>query len=349
MALFRRRHPPIVVSPTSQAIDGFWAWWARNADDVTTAVTAGHTYTVESMVGPEVARIHPHLTWELCPGSGSTFLFAISSDGHPELRTLAERWHRAAPPDDAVWQFRPARLPDPTAFRRGNVVEAGSAEIDLSTVVVQALADDQRCRLDVSIYHPRFFQMTEQARAHLSFLVLDWALGEDDVERWVGAVEAVTVAPIDPIPVADLPEVVRRAAQTWGGERWALMEGWHGERRLQVAIRHPLHRVDRPLFDEHVEIRLPYRDQLSDGLPGERALGDLRAFQETVIGRLGEAALLVGHETSAGERLLHLYDDCTASVTPVIQGMLRAYAGGGASVRDEPDAAWQAVNHLRPQ
>ena len=116
MALFRRRRLPIAVSPSAQAIAGFWAWWARNADDVTAAVTAGHTYTVESMVGPEVARIHPDLTWELGTGQGSAFLLAISSDGHPELRSLAERWHRAGPPDDTVWQFRPARQPDPTAF-----------------------------------------------------------------------------------------------------------------------------------------------------------------------------------------------------------------------------------------
>ncbi|MBL8932769.1 MAG: DUF695 domain-containing protein [Kineosporiaceae bacterium] len=350
MPLFRRpRRRTAEPAPVNEAVIGFWRWWDQHADEVAGALSNGHSHAVEGMVGPQVARIHPDLAWEVGAGREAAYLLVVSSDGSPELRTLAERWRRAGPPDGAVWQFRPARQRDRTAFRPGNEITAGGRAVELSTIVAQATPDDRRCRLDVSIYHPRFFEMPEQARVHLSFMVLDWALGEDDVERWLGAVEAVTVEPIDPFPVARLAEVVQQAAQGWSGDRWALMEGWHGDRRLLAAIRHPLHRVDHPLFDQHVEIRLPYRDLLPDGLPGEQAVVDLKAFQDSVTERLGASALLVGHETSSGERLMHLYGDSTASVVPLIEAMLGAYSAGSGSVRGEPDPSWHAVEHLRPQ
>jgi hypothetical protein len=219
-------------------------------------------------------------------------------------------------------------------------------------VVAQAHVDDVRCRLDVQVFHPRFADIPEPAPAHLAFLVLDWALGEDDVERWLGAVEPVVVEPMDRIQLALLGSLVGQMAQRWAGDRWALLEGWHGERRLIAAVRHPVHRVDHPLFDEHVSVRLGYASRSGepggDGLPTETAADDLQSFQETLVRRLGRSALLVAHETTSGERLLHLYCDSTASVVPQIEAMLGAYQGGSATVSREPDPAWRLLEHLRP-
>jgi len=335
--------------PVSTTLTAFWQWWEQARAEVTAAVQSGQDERVHPLVGPQVERIHPDLMWEFSMGTAARHLFVVSSDGRPELRPLAERWRRAGPPDDETWEYRPARQRELDVFRSGHVMSAGGVSVNLASVVARAHADDLRCRLDVSVYHPRFFEMSEQARNHLGFLILDWALGEDDVERWVGAVEAVTVGPLDPIPVVTLGDVVQQAAERWSGDRWAMLEGWHGERRLVAAIRHPLHRVDQPLFDEHVELRLLYTDRTDDGLPGEQALGDLQAFLDAVVGRLGGSALLAGHETSSGVRLVHLYGDSTASVVPLVEAMLRAYAGGGASVRGELDPAWRALEHLRPQ
>jgi len=55
--------------------------------------------------------------------------------------------------------------------------------------------DEHRLSYDVVVHHPEFVQMQESQRQQFVFLVLDWALGEDDVERWVGGVEAAVDAP----------------------------------------------------------------------------------------------------------------------------------------------------------
>jgi hypothetical protein len=347
MSLFRRRNRAHKATAHS-TIDPFWAWWASACAEVTEAVEAGRTERVEELIGPQVAAVHPDLEWEFGAGQAAKHLFVVSSGGRPELRPLAERWRRAGPGDDDAWEFRPSRQADPNAFLSGHVMSAGGVEVNIAGVLARADVDDHRCRLDVSVYHPRFFEMTEHARAHLAFLVLDWAIGEDDVERWLGAVEAVTVEPLDPISVSMLASVVEQAAERWAGDRWAVMEGWHGQHRLMARIRHPLHRVDHPLFDQHVGVRLPYADMLPDGLPGEEALRDLRAFEEALVGRLGHSARLVAQETSVGERMLHLYGDSTASVVPLIEAMLGAYQGGTASVSGHDDPAWRLLEHLRP-
>ncbi len=348
MALFRRKSRSRNTTSVGGSVAPFWTWWAQACPEVTSAVEAADTAAVEALIGPQVERIHPDLEWEFGVGTDAKHRFVVSSGGRPELRPLAERWRRAGPPDDGTWEFRPARQVELDVFHSGQVMSAGGVEVNLAAVVAQAHVDDRRCRLDVSVFHPRFFEMTEHARAHLAFLVLDWALGEDDVERWLGAVEAVTVSPLDPIPVATLGAVVEQAAERWAGERWAVMEGWHGDHRLIASIRHPLHRVDHPLFDEHVAVRLTYSDPLPGGLPGERALDDLRAFEEALVGRLGRSALLVAQETSMGERVLHLYGDSTASVVPLIEAMLRGYTSGSASVSGDHDPSWRMLEHLRP-
>jgi hypothetical protein len=346
--LFRRKSRPDVPVSSAGFVVPFWTWWAHARAEVTTALEAGRSAAVEALVAPQVSRIHPELMWEFGTGAAARHLFVVSGDGRPELRPLAERWRRAGPPDDETWEFRPARQKDLDVFHSGHVMSAGGVEVNLAAVVAGAVVDDRRCRLDVSVYHPRFFEMPEKARNHLGFLVLDWALGEDDVERWVGAVEAVTVSPLDPIPVGMLGAVVDQAAERWAGERWAVLEGWHGRHRLVAAIRHPVHRVDHPLFDEHVEIRLPYRSLTADGQPEGPSAADLQVFQDAVVRRLGGSALLAAHETSMGERLLHLYGDSTASVVPLVEAMLGAYGGGGATVSGRPDPAWHALEHLQP-
>jgi hypothetical protein len=40
---------------------------------------------------------------------GSAHALCVTPEGRPELRSVSERWVRAGPAADAVWEYHPAR------------------------------------------------------------------------------------------------------------------------------------------------------------------------------------------------------------------------------------------------
>ena len=72
----------------------------------------------------------------------------------------------------------------------------GGAAFDLQEMVAITSWNETRQLLDVRLWHPRFAEVDEQTRMQAAFLYLDHLLGEDDVERWIGAIELLD-APAD--------------------------------------------------------------------------------------------------------------------------------------------------------
>lgn len=344
MALFRRRVRPFRTSP---AVAEFWRWWASTREVAAAAIDAGADPAGVPGLVARAAAVGPGLEAELGPGRRARYALSLSGSGRPELRTAAERWRRSGPPDDEVWEYHPARPPAPT--RLATPYHLAARDVDLGTTVVDARTDDLRCRLDVGVHHPALADPTlpEEVRSQVALLALTWALGEDDVERWLGEVTVLQAPPLDAVPIQVLSAVTTQLADRWRGDRWALLEGSHGQRRLVAAIRHPLHRVDHALLDEHLGVRLTYTDAGLDGLPGELATGDLSSFQDALVTRLGGAALLAAHETTSGERLLHVYGDSTASARETVKAALASYAGGSATLTVQADPGWRLIDHLR--
>lgn len=332
----------------SRQITEFWAWWARSQADFGEQLRLGdlpHDKAVE--LTSAVRAVHPDLVWEVGTGDLAANALVVSAGGVAELRALAERWYRAGPGSDLTWEYHPARQACPTRF--GDRITLDGEDFELSRTVVGAFADDRRAKIDVSVFNPVFDRLGAEGRAQAAFLTLDRALGEDDVERWIGVVEVASIEPMDAVPAGMLGAVVRQLRERWGGERWVLLEGQAADgKRVLAAARHPLSRVDHPLLDEHVMVTLPFVADES-GLPSEDSLDQLRAFEQHMLGRLGTAAVLVGHETGGGRRVLHLYGERRHSVAPRIEALLPAHRGPApATVTASPDAAWQGTAHLRP-
>ena len=150
--------------------------------------------------------------------------------------------------------------------------------------------------------------MTDKSPLRVSFLVLDWVLGEDGVERWVGAVETTGIRRTANAPASDLEAAVNEMAAQARPERWVLMEGTtRGGERIVVSARRPLQWLDHPIFDLHTEVRLAYEDKREDGLPTVASLDLLRGIEDDISAALGIRGILVAHETVAGTRLLHYY------------------------------------------
>jgi hypothetical protein len=317
------------------AVKRFWSWWVIARHEVAVAIDRGAHQQVRGLIEPKARGLHQDLAWYVGPGVQARYMLVLTGSRRPDLRPLTERWRRAGPPDDATWEYHPAAPAEPDAF-------AGPVA---STAMIYA--DDRRCRLDLTVFHPVFDQLDEADRNRVADVLVGWALGEDETDRWIGEIDTSTDRPLDSVPVAMLASVTSQLTDRWGGDRWSMIEGSFGDRRLIAAVRHPLHRVDHPLLDQHLAVRLPYRETTPDGLPSRHALDELLYFEEALVARLRGQALFVAHQTTSGERLLHFYADSTASPIPIVRASLNGYPGPTPSVLAQLDPGWESIGHLR--
>lgn len=346
MGIFRRRTQTPSGPSQQEAIDAFWTWWAdEGAARTALAIADSNPASMVEPISQRVGAIDERLAWELAPGRLAQHVLVVSPEGDPEVRSVARRWLRAAPKPDTTWEYADAR-------QRGSCdgsLQIGPHTVGFSDLVVGARR--QGSCLDVAVHHPSFADLPENVRLQVTMLALDEALGENDVETWLGSITPSEVAPLDAFPLAQLaPFVDGMAAEHLdesGNPTWVLMQGEGPQGRVLASAQVPLVATTAPEFDRHVLVRVPFSDLTEDGLPGEGSLNALRQLEDHVAGRLGEAGQIVAHETSAGSRMLHAYVDSTGPGVDVVRAAVTGWDQGRVEVADEPDPGWRGVAHLR--
>ena len=341
VSLFRRRGVNVeVLSPIAE----FWRWWTATGEALFSAAIATGSYgDLPKQISAKVAAIHPDMQWEASTGESSEHALCVTAAGVAELRPLAERWFRAAPPASETWEFAAARRRDAAVL--SGALEFAGMKIELGLARVGIQVDDERQLLDVSVFHPAFASLGDQGSGQLTFLLLDWLLGEDDVERWLGGIETVSADPEDSVPIDSLLEVVVAMAGRHDEPVWILAESTTttGNRSLVTALR-PLRWIDHPLFDLHTEIRLPFSPQRDDGLPTPEALELLRGYENGLLEALGERGLLVAFETFEGQRIFHVYTD---SEDQNARDAIDTFAGDENAVKTHSmDPSWRQVRQF---
>jgi hypothetical protein len=279
-----------------------------------------------------VDAIHPGLDWELGKGQVAQHVLVVTSAGNAELRSLAERWRLAGPEPDATFEYASARTADPSALESKLVLDG--IELALADIRIGVTVDDDRQVLDLVVFHPRFPDLNESTRATVSYLMLDWLLGEDGVERWVGTINWTTEPPPAAVAPDALPEILAGLRARHPEPSWVILEGeGPGGPRILIVTRRPLKRVEHPLFDLHGTIELPFSQQTPDGLPAAPALDWLRAFEDQLLSAHGEDLLLVAaHETTRGRRTIHLYCDSQGRGPAAVEDFVTTCQWPGAQV-----------------
>ena len=339
MALFGRRRP----RDEREGIVAFWAWWAQARDQVDAALEREEDdlRKLHRALTERVHGIHPELAWELTKGRRARRALVLSPEGSPTLRPLTERWLRAGPGPDSTWEYHAARQPDPAAYQGevplgGGVFRPGAARFGIDT-------DTERARVHVSVWHPEFERMEEAIRLQASFLLLDWALGEDDVERWLGEIRVSREE--EPDDVTGLRDAVTGLAALFSGDEWTQIEGFDDDARPVLArVKVPFPRLDHPLFDLHGAIGIPFPPG-DGGFPSDPDAASLDAMAERLSGRLGSSAALVAVVTKPGLRTLHLYADQNG----VVPDQVAAWATQQARPvhpQWRPDPGWEAIRPL---
>lgn len=332
---------------TQESIDAFWSWWAAEgralAED---SIGGGGNDALVTQMSRGVSGIHPGLAWELSPGSAAKHCLVVSPEGDAALRAPARRWLKAAPDADATWEFADSRQANPDA--ESLELEIGGHRIAFADVVVGARREGHR--VDVSVHHPAFPTLDEHSRITVTFLALDNALGETDVELWVGEVSPALVAPLDGFGLTGLRAVVRdlKAENTdaQGRPGWAILSG-DGEGGPVLAMTQvPLASATAPELDTHAAVVVPYDDQTERGLPGEDALAALRTLEDSITEGLGDTGRVVAHQSQAGVRVLHVYLDGAADAVPLLASICDPWPQD-VRIRVTPDPGWANVAHLR--
>lgn len=341
MGLFRRKTGR--AGDPRPAISAFWSWWATHRADVLKAHDEHGADDVVRMLQPHIMAIDERLTWEVTSSQAKAFGLVVTCAGRNEVRGTAERWLLAAPEDPDV-EFFSSRRRAPELLESA-IMKVDDYDFAMREVVIGARADRSRGRVDVVVHHPLFTLVDHDHRLHVAFVGLDTAMGEDGVQRWIGAVEVSVDAPMDPIPLASLGDVASQLAPTGAGE-WAAMEG-HGPRGPIFAIvRRAMSRHTRPLADTHVAVVLGY-EAAANGMPADPSISgdieDLEAHVLEAFGGDGPRAVHIGHVTGGGQVIAHFYIDGLELDPDVARPALNKWVRGKATMATAHDPAWEHV------
>jgi len=323
----------------------FWAWWPTIRPAVTDAISTGAFEPLTPQISKRVAAIHKDLTWEFSKGTDSRHALVVSPGGNPALRAVVARWGALAPAADPEWEFHTARQPDHDTLSA--TIEIAGAKLDLALLRFAFSRDEDSAAIDVIGHHPLFRKLPEPVRGQITFLALDWLLGEEGVELWIGAVDFSAEEPEGARDPLDLAAAVDALREEHREPRWVAFSGEVRGRPVTGIAQRPLRSARWPRFDTHVAVSLPFADD-GAGLPSELALEALHAFEDGPL----EAALhgdgeLVAAETTGGQRTLHYYVDGSTTAGDDLTAAAAGWAGGGkAKVKRAHDPGLEGVAHL---
>ncbi len=340
LVIFKRRRK----NDPSAAIDAFWQWWATARPRVEKLIAGTPDDHLVKELGDAVEAVHPDLHWEFTAGDTSRHLLVVSAGGDPALRSLAERWRRAGPAPDDVFGYASSRRGDPAALADARLSIAGH-ELDLSELRFAADVDEDRDCVDVRVWHPAFPAMPEDARGQITFLALDWVLGEDTVEIWVGEIATAT-GPGPELTAVELAALTAGMRPEDGTERWRNLTGMRSGKPLVAMAQTPLKPARWPGHDLHIRLEVPYSDADENGFPSAEAFPALYALEDHISAH-ADGAIVVAHETSDGTRTTHLYADRPAA-SHALEPLIAGWQDGRVRMTVTPDPRWDEVAHLNP-
>jgi hypothetical protein len=188
----------------------FWCGWQEMLPEIAAALGDREPNRVENQLCELVAGLHPELHFSLERGHRAIYAFVVTGQEDPRLRPYTDAWRAAAPPEDAIWEYHDSvpPVPDPTRV----TVNLGEHRIRLADVRVVAQVDEVDGVVDVAVHHPALAELEPAARAAMTYLPLDAALGERLAAERLRRVETAEAEPADTIGLLELRTLVRGLA-----------------------------------------------------------------------------------------------------------------------------------------
>jgi hypothetical protein len=188
------------LSPTARHATpekDFWKWFVKNEASLWD-FEKSQEQTFDRLA-TELHRVHPSITFEFGPKQNGKREFVISADGIRDAFPAVESLYAAAPQLQRwrIIKFRPRREPFDIEYA-GIKVHAKDVRVAISRSAE---------KVDVAVYLPGYASDLRKKFVGVTFLLLDQALGEYDVEMKVGAIDGFSsdAAPGNAITLDELP------------------------------------------------------------------------------------------------------------------------------------------------
>ena len=321
----------------------FWDRWPSFRSRAERA-RRGELDEVGHQLDTAVALIDPRLCWELGKAT-SGWLLVVTANGDPQVRSTAERWLQAAPKPDPGWRFHCFRPADRGAL--SGKLQLGGGAVDLAEVRFRIDRDFDQARIHVTVCHPGFAALDEDARLQAVFMALDRSVGEDQVLRWIGDIDTSASSDSGAVAAPELAAEVAGLAKAYAVPKPVTMNDVAAD-GLPVVTRTtvPMRPIDFPLCDQHVAVTVGYASAGSDGLPGLSTLTRLQQFEDALLAQAEGQAVLTGHETHDHRRVLHLYADPVTDTAELWDSSVPAWLEGPVNVKVTLDPGWDEISHF---
>jgi hypothetical protein len=191
-------------------VERFWQRWYDLLPQINSALGDSEPKRIENLLCEEVAAIHPELHFSVERGQRAVYALVVTGQERTDLRPYTDAWQAAAPPEDLIWEYHDSvpPVPDPTEV----TVNIGEHKLRLADVRVVAQVDRDAGVVDVAVHHPGLSELTDEAKAAMTFLPLDATLGERLAAERLRRVETAIAAPETGITLLELRTLVRGLA-----------------------------------------------------------------------------------------------------------------------------------------
>ncbi len=168
-----------------ERIDAWWAEFAANTANLEALFSQEIEWDLPNWMHEHLGAIDSRLMWEYGPGLRGGHRLVITPEAEHQLRPLVQTILDRAPKLEG-WAFFPYRLPEDLKLTV-QTVEARTGG-DISKARFQAQIGKHN-RIDLVYASPDTKSEDDEQASHDAFVATETLLGEEDLDRWVGAIE----------------------------------------------------------------------------------------------------------------------------------------------------------------
>ena len=201
--------------PFKQRVEKFWDWFRKHAARFHQTVEQGQSPMLAPEVSARVNELLPGFAWVFGPGKRQgEHSFTLSPEGNLAKQFLSDFWLSLAPSLPG-WIFYGSRQPS----QGTSTIQIGDDSFEAKALWVIPNPNEQKRCLDLTLWHPKFAKLAEQARYQLTFLWLDEVLGEHGTANWVGTMGFSDQSFKDAIPITELPQLLETTKTQFGWKK----------------------------------------------------------------------------------------------------------------------------------
>ena len=198
----------------------FWSWFQANSNRFLLTIDEGNCDFLTQETTEAVHKLGLGAWVYGPPPKGAQgHSLTVSGEGVIHKQFLTEYWLSQAPKIEG-WSFHASRQ----AGQLNGYINIKDLKIEFQAMWIRVHVDNEREKVDISVWHHHFPELDDKDRFTITFIVLDEVLGEYGTDNWVGEINFAAQAEKESMPVAELKEYVDELEKETGWKKYAPTE-----------------------------------------------------------------------------------------------------------------------------